>query len=248
MEYDLQYGLFGSASMVSDTFGNNVEPVDNKPIRFMDDDNSNLGYSGDSGGLDYELPDSLDESTWQNDLDNNENNSEEPQDERMSPMKVAVIAVIAGLVLIMIVFSMLRFTGGPKEEKQQTQQVQVEQVQQVQQVQTEPVQQPVTNIVVKEKIVDKDGWVLINDRNLTFDKVIQSTFTLERVEVYARPNGSETNVKAVAVGTITGLTGKYELEIPYQGLEKLVTGTVLNVEYQYLTNGDAKVISAIKII
>lgn len=280
MTDDLKYGLFGSESVFSNSFGvgTEPEPLNNEPMLFGDDNEFDFGFdSVDTGSDDYSLPDSDNSSSWV-DPDSNDNGSDKDNGSQ-SPVKIAIIAIVAGLILIIIVFILLRFTGNSKTEQPTQQQQQVVQQTQIPQQQTQipqqqvitqqtipqqqvvhqhtipqqqviqPVQQPTTNSIVQEQNFSSDsGWVEINDRLLSFNDTIQSTFTVERTKVYAKQNGTETNVKAVAVGKITGLTGEYELEVPYSGLDSLSVGTILTVEYQYLTSGNTKVITAIKFI
>lgn len=234
----------------------------------LDDSDDMFGANdfGSDSGNDYG------DSSWDDfNSGNKESNSNENGDAGgANPKKIAIAAIIMGLVLILLVLMLLRITKNKDnvEVAQNNNVVQQQQMdtqsnnyeysnqnngyasqQQIQQQVQQQVQQvPEQNTYKTEQPTQNNGWVQINDKYLAFVNVVQSTFTVERVDVYAKQNGNETNVKAVAVGTITGLTGKYELDVPYQGLENLVSGTVLNVEYSYLTSGNTKVIGTIKFI
>lgn len=226
----------------------------------MDDIGSTFSEEyGGSSDVDYDIDirDSLDLSN----LDKNKEGSSNDVDvggKNFSQSSIAKIGIIIGFVIVAVVLLVVRVATSQKDVEQQVYQQQYEQQpiyeqpvqvaeQPVQQVVQQPVQvvgQPVQN----QSNTFTDGWVEISDKYLTFENKVQSTFTVETVKRYAKTNGEETNVKATAVGSITGLTGKYELEVPYQGSEKLVSGMVLKVEYSYMITNAKRVVNNIKFI
>lgn len=274
MDDNLDYGIFGSKGVASPSLFDGRDNF-NEDFGFdMNDGGYDLpsdmgGFDGDNFGDEDNFGNSNDSQGWDDfdtSSDNTNRNDMNSDNESQNPKKIAIAAIIMGLVLIIIVMLAIRITGniGNNTEiqnqavQQQTNDEVTNQVSSAvmhngyeqQQVNNVPVQniQVESNNTYQTEGSTNNGWVEISDKHLAFNNTEQSTFTVERVMVYAKQNGNETNVKAVAVGTITGLTGKYELEIPYQGLENLVIGTVLNIEYSYLTSGNTKVIGTVKFI
>lgn len=228
----------------------------------MDDIGSAFNNYGGSDDVDYDI--NIQDGYDLSNLEKNKEGSSNDVDvggKNFSQSAIAKIGIIIGFVIVAVILLIVRFASTPRgveqQVEQQVYQQQYEQQQPVQQQvqQQQPVQQVVQQPtqVVEQPVqvqtdISKSDWIEISDKYLTFENVVQSTFTVETVKRYAKTNGDETNVKAIAVGSITGLTGKYELEVPYQGSEKLVSGMVLKVEYSYMVTNTKRVVNNIKFI
>ena len=110
-----------------------------------------------------------------------------------------------------------------------------------------PVQQPIQQ-PVQQQVQYNDGWTVIDaDKNVDLSSEVSGVFTVTAVKHMARSNGSETEVKTIVSGSISGLTGKYELELPYSLARFLTVGNTLKLKYKIGQINGNSIISDLKI-
>lgn len=106
-----------------------------------------------------------------------------------------------------------------------------------------PVQQP-----IQQQVQYNDGWTTIDaDKNVDLSSEVSGVFTVTSVKHMARSNGNETEVKTIVSGSISGLTGKYELELPYSLARFLTVGNTLKLKYKIGQINGNSIISDLKI-
>ena len=90
-----------------------------------------------------------------------------------------------------------------------------------------------TEAPVRRVSLTDGGWDEIELSELAFSSVINGDFTVTSIKAYVKDSKTgEKTVKAVVTGGISGLSGTYELEIPYSKAEKLAVGDSFSVNYR----------------
>lgn len=106
-----------------------------------------------------------------------------------------------------------------------------------------PVQQP-----IQQQVQYNDGWTVIEpDKSIDLDSEVSGVFTVTKIKHMARSNGVETEVKTVASGSISGLTGTYDLELPYSLARFLTVGNTLKLKYKIGQINGSSIISDFKV-
>ena len=81
-----------------------------------------------------------------------------------------------------------------------------------------------------------DSWSdITNNENITFNKeYVSAIFTVTNLKYEARKVDSNSNleVRCLATGSISGVTGTYELILPYDKAIKLKNGDTFDVSVQ----------------
>lgn len=155
-----------------------------------------------------------------------------------------------GLAIVIIVFTVAGFVKASREKKKEVvyenETVAVNPSDnQVKTVET-PVQQPVQQQVQHSEY--SGGWTTIDaDKNVDLSSEVSGVFTVTSVKHMARSNGNETEVKTIVSGSISSLTGKYELELPYSLARFLTVGNTLKLKYKIGQINGNSIISDLKI-
>lgn len=233
---------------------------------FLDglDDIGDDSDTDDYGNLDDDL-DSLDEDL-SNDFgdDNSSNNGnsneselsgfygDEPSNDRppVDKKRTFIIGGI-GLGVILIVFIIAGFVKAHKDKSNVVYESNTEvstqvnvapQDSQVKTVET-PVQQP-----VQQQVRYSDGWSVIEpDKTVNLDPEVSGVFTVTNIKHMARSNGVETEVKSVASGSISGLSGTYDIELPYSLARFVTVGNTLKLKYKIGQINGNSIISDLKV-
>lgn len=173
--------------------------------------------------------------------------------------KTAIIAAIAGVVIILVVI----LGAGLLKKKDKQEEVSshgvtiVEQQQTVQQVQqpTQQVQvQPNADSIMQSgnepesnKTVDvnkKDGGWTVIDGNQTIEfnsEYRELMFYITGIEHRAKVEGNSVVVKTVLTGSLSGMSGTYEMDVPYNKGSQLTEGQEFRV-YVLLGNFNGKTV------
>lgn len=103
-----------------------------------------------------------------------------------------------------------------------------------------------TEAPVRRVSLTDGGWDEIELSELAFSNVINGDFTVTSIKAYVKDSKTgEKTVKAVVTGGISGLSGTYELEIPYSKAEKLVVGDSFSVKYRIAKLNDYTIVGDI---
>ena len=92
------------------------------------------------------------------------------------------------------------------------------------------------------------GWVeFTGDKDIKFDGSAKSEFTVLDIKhlVKVEDGKGDGLVKSVVIGNISGLTGEYEVELPYESAAKLEVGKIIGIDYNYTYINDIKVVGKI---
>lgn len=213
----------------------------------FDDILNGLDDDGDFGDLDLDFGDDS-ETDPENENELSGFDSNEP-DEPRPPVdkKRRLIIGGIGLAIVIVVFTVAglvkasREKGGEVVYENETIAVNPSDSQ-VKTVET-PVQQP-----IQQQVQYNDGWTTIDaDKNVDLSSEVSGVFTVTSVKHMARSNGNETEVKTIVSGSISGLTGKYELELPYSLARFLTVGNTLKLKYKIGQINGNSIISDLKI-
>lgn len=198
-----------------------------------------------------------DNSTFNNQFDMGGTNDSEPN---KSTKKTALIAIglgVGGLILVLIIASLLN--NAVKNKKSDTQvesQVIAENsnvnVDNIMQENNQYVEQPSTNTqtTVTNVVQDEFVWSTITDsEQVTFNnEYTDMVFTVTGIEHRARAVDANNNllVKTTLTGSVSGLSGTYQLDVPYNKGIKLVVGNSFNVHVQLGSYNGKTVVGEIK--
>ena len=213
----------------------------------FDDILNGLDDDSDFGDLDLDFGDD-NETDPENENELSGFDSNEP-DEPRPPVdkKRRLIIGGIGLAIVIVVFTVAglvkasREKGGEVVYENETIAVNPSDSQ-VKTVET-PVQQP-----IQQQVQYNDGWTTIDaDKNVDLSSEVSGVFTVTSVKHMARSNGNETEVKTIVSGSISGLTGKYELELPYSLARFLTVGNTLKLKYKIGQINGNSIISDLKV-
>lgn len=211
--------------------------------------------------LDLDNDDSLDGSL---DLDDTSdsfsdtlNNSNIGSDIGVSnPKRIGVIGGVVGLVIILVGLFISNIANSNKVDsdtyvnsnQQVTSNQQVNNNQQVTSNQQGKIDQPSISNGVIVGDSGTGGWVeFTGDKDIKFDGSAKSEFTVLDIKhlVKVEDGKGDGLVKSVVIGNISGLTGEYEVELPYESAAKLEVGKIIGIDYNYTYINDIKVVGKI---
>ena len=236
-DFDLDIGLgdasddfFGDANAQNDNmFGNDLDQD------FGMQDMSGMPGTQDMSGIQddsqYQIPDGY------NPQNSFEMQYNEEDDEGASKRKAIIIGAI-GICIILLTVSIAGFAlkskkgGGSKSKSEQ--------------IVKEQVQMPQNTGSVNSS-GGRSGWTEIDpDKNIRFSDPISADFTPTNVRHYIKTTTTgEIEVKSIVTGSISGLTGTYELEITYSQGCLLERGQYFSITYRIGEMNGQQIISDI---
>ena len=235
------FGDFGDEDG-TDGFGDSSGGFGDSSGGFGDDDDSEFGLDFDGGQS----------SQGESELSGFDNTEPESPRPPVDKKRTLIIGGI-GLGIILIVFIIAGFIKANKDKPLKDETVyETNTVVNVSpadsQVKTveNPVQQPVQQQVQYNDT--NGGWTVIEpDKSIDLDSEVSGVFTVTKIKHMARSNGVETEVKTVASGSISGLTGTYDLELPYSLARFLTVGNTLKLKYKIGQINGSSIISDFKV-
>lgn len=230
------FGDFGDDE--SDSFGDDLGGFGDGSGGFGDDDSE--------FGLDFDGEQPSQGESELSGFDDTEPESPRPSVDKKRTLIIGGI----GLGIILIVFIIAGFIKAnkdkpPKDETVYETNTVVNVSPADSQVKTveNPVQQP-----IQQQVQYNDGWTVIEpDKSIDLDSEVSGVFTVTKIKHMARSNGVETEVKTVASGSISGLTGTYDLELPYSLARFLTVGNTLKLKYKIGQINGSSIISDFKV-
>lgn len=204
------------------------------------------------------------------DLGNNKQGGNSENTSNSSVKRNAVIAIIVSVVLFIIVLVVASMITGAKKKKaleqmQPTQPVQ-QVVQQQQVIENKNVDDIMSNGKVNKDVVVESNkevkeTVIVNtkepnfvwsditkDENVQFvEDYTEMTFTITQIQHKARVVDTNGNlvIKSTLLGSVSGLPGTYEIDIPYEKGTKLNIGNSFKVYVKLGTFNDKTVVGDI---
>lgn len=237
-------------------FGTEDSPEADDDMFSFGSDNSSEGDSGFSIGGDDSAPltinsDSLGSSGGDNDFD------EDGKKKRAFILGVVGVIIILGGLMIAGVITRISKGSGKRETASIKTAVETEASTRVEKEsrkvdedsdreRRETKAESSTEAPVRRVSLTDGGWDEIELSELAFSNVINGDFTVTSIKAYVKDSKTgEKTVKAVVTGGISGLSGTYELEIPYSKAEKLAVGDSFSVKYRIAKLNDYTIVGDI---
>jgi hypothetical protein len=215
-------------------------------------DSSSEGDSGFSLGGDDSAPltinpDSLGNSGGDNDFD------EDGKKKRAFILGVVGVIIILGGLMIAGVITRISKGSGKRETASVKAAVETEastrgekESRREEEAKQDTKAESSTEAPVRRVSLTDGGWDEIELSELAFSSVINGDFTVTSIKAYVKDSKTgEKTVKAVVTGGISGLSGTYELEIPYSKAEKLAVGDSFSVKYRIAKLNDYTIVGDI---
>lgn len=200
-----------------------------------------------------------------NSFDNQNVNQQDMSAEQQGLKKQSLIFIAVGIVAIILVFIIAGAINGRSKKEDSVQQVDTSVAQNNQQnnnvnvddimnnsnnSQSQDSQATTKQNIITNKVDNDFTWTLItNNENIQFnDNYSDMTFTVTSIEHKARAVDTNNNLVVITTlqGSISGLSGTYELDIPYNKGVKLVVGNSFTVHVQLGTYNDKTVVGEIQ--
>lgn len=232
-------------------FGTEDSPEADDDMFSFGSDSSSEGDSGFSLGGDDTAPltinpDSLGNSGSGNDFD------EDGKKKRALILGVVGVIIILGGLMIAGVITRISKSSGKREtasvktvaetEASTRGEKESRKVEEKQETKAESS----TEAPVRRVSLTDGGWDEIELSELAFSNVINGDFTVTSIKAYVKDSKTgDKTVKAVVTGGISGLSGTYELEIPYSKAEKLAVGDSFSVKYRIAKLNDYTIVGDI---
>lgn len=232
-------------------FGTEDSPEADDDMFSFGSDSSSEGDSGFSLGGDDSAPltinpDSLGNSGSGNDFD------EDGKKKRAFILGVVGVIIILGGLMIAGVITRIskgsgkRETASVKTAVETEASTRVEKESRKEEEKQETKAESSTEAPVRRVSLTDGGWDEIELSELAFSNVINGDFTVTSIKAYVKDSKTgEKTVKAVVTGGISGLSGTYELEIPYSKAEKLAVGDSFSVKYRIAKLNDYTIVGDI---
>lgn len=232
-------------------FGTEDSPEADDDMFSFGSDNSSEGDSGFSLGGDDSAPltinsDSLGNSGSGNDFD------EDGKKKRAFILGVVGVIIILGGLMIAGVITRIskgsgkRETASVKTAAETEASTRVEKESRKEEEKQDTKAESSTEAPVRRVSLTDGGWDEIELSELAFSNVINGDFTVTSIKAYVKDSKTgEKTVKAVVTGGISGLSGTYELEIPYSKAEKLAVGDSFSVKYRIAKLNDYTIVGDI---
>ena len=232
-------------------FGTEDSPEADDDMFSFGGDSSSDGDSGFSLGGDDSAPltinpDSLGSSGGDNDFD------EDGKKKRAFILGVVGVIIILGGLMIAGVITRISKSSGKRETasvktvSETEASTRVEKESRKEEDKQETKAESSTEAPVRRVSLTDGGWDEIELSELAFSNVINGDFTVTSTKAYVKDSKTgEKTVKAVVTGGISGLSGTYELEIPYSKAEKLAVGDSFSVKYRIAKLNDYTIVGDI---
>lgn len=232
-------------------FGTEDSPEADDDMFSFGGDSSSDGDSGFSLGGDDSAPltinpDSLRSSGGDNDFD------EDGKKKRAFILGVVGVIIILGGLLIAGVITRISKSSGKRETASVKTAVETEtstrseKESRREEEKQETKAESSTEAPVRRVSLTDGGWDEIELSEVAFSNVINGDFTVTSIKAYVKDSKTgEKTVKAVVTGGISGLSGTYELEIPYSKAEKLAVGDSFSVKYRIAKLNDYTIVGDI---
>lgn len=233
-------------------FGTEDSPEADDDMFSFGGDSSSDGDSGFSLGGDDSAPltinpDSLRSSGGDNDFD------EDGKKKRAFILGVVGVIIILGGLMIAGVITRISKGSGKRETASVKTAVETEastrgekESRREEEAKRETKAESSTEAPVRRVSLTDGGWDEIELSELAFSNVINGDFTVTSIKAYVKDSKTgEKTVKAVVTGGISGLSGTYELEIPYSKAERLAVGDSFSVKYRIAKLNDYTIVGDI---
>lgn len=169
----------------------------------------------------------------------NSNEDIEDVDTAKGLKKNTIIVIIAGLVIIIAALMIWKKASASGQKSVYTQSAD--------EVSQESNYQQSNNIAESNVSNSSSEWTTLSgDQTIDNIKEVESQFTVTSIEHLARKSGNEMQIKTHLRGSLSGLTGVYDLDVPYEKGTKLKVGDVFTVTVEVGSYNDSTVVGVIR--
>lgn len=169
----------------------------------------------------------------------NSNEDIEDADTAKGLKKNTIIVIIAGLVIIIAALMIWKKASASGQKSVYTQSAD--------EVSQESNYQQSNNIAESNVSNSSSEWTTLSgDQTIDNIKEVESQFTVTSIEHLARKSGNEMQIKTHLRGSLSGLTGVYDLDVPYEKGTKLKVGDVFTVTVEVGSYNDSTVVGVIR--
>lgn len=208
----------------------------------FDDDfsESNDWSSNDNTG-------STDSGFDSSEFDSMTNSSEDIEDVDTAKVikKNTIIVIIAGLVIIIAALMIWKKASASGQKMIYTKSA--DEVSQESNYQQSSNMAESSNIAESNVSSSNSEWITLSgDQTIDSIKEVESQFTVTSIEHLAKKSGNEMQIKTHLRGSLSGLTGVYDLDVPYEKGTKLKVGDVFTVTVEVGSYNDSTVVGVIR--
>ena len=169
----------------------------------------------------------------------NSNEDIEDVDTAKGLKKNTIIVIIAGLIIIIAALMIWKKASASGQKSVYTQSAD--------EVSQESNYQQSNNIAESNVSNSSSEWTTLSgDQTIDNIKEVESQFTVTSIEHLARKSGNEMQIKTHLRGGLSGLTGVYDLDVPYEKGTKLKVGDVFTVTVEVGSYNDSTVVGVIR--
>lgn len=169
----------------------------------------------------------------------NSNEDIEDVDTAKGLKKNTIIVIIAGLVIIIAALMIWKKASASGQKSVYTQSAD--------EVSQESNYQQSNNLAESNVSNSSSEWTTLSgDQTIDSIKEVESQFTVTSIEHLARKSGNEMQIKTHLRGSLSGLTGVYDLDVPYEKGTKLKVGDVFTVTVEVGSYNNSTVVGVIR--
>lgn len=169
----------------------------------------------------------------------NSNEDIEDVDTAKGLKKNTIIVIIAGLIIIIAALMIWKKASASGQKMVYTQSTD--------EVSQESNYQQSNNIAESNVNNSSSEWTTLSgDQTIDNIKEVESQFTVTSIEHLARKSGNEMQIKTHIRGSLSGLTGVYDLDVPYEKGTKLKVGDVFTVTVEVGSYNNSTVVGVIR--
>lgn len=169
----------------------------------------------------------------------NSNEDIEDVDTAKGLKKNTIIVIIAGLVIIIAALMIWKKASASGQKTNY--------VQSDNEVSQESNYQQSTNTAESSVSSSSSEWTTVSgDQAIDNIKEVESQFTVTSIEHLAKKSGNEMQIRTHLRGSLSGMTGVYDLDVPYEKGTKLKVGDVFTVTVEVGSYNDSTVVGVIR--
>ena len=168
----------------------------------------------------------------------------------------AIVAIVAGFIIIVIAFGIINIANKVENSKN-IDNIEVEATSgntiKSNGVNENSVKNNINNInsqIEKQSNIFDGGWVEFKSDgdSVVFEFSSLAVFEVTDIKHFVKTinNKNDKVIKSVAYGSISGLSGTYEVEIPYDKAVLLRNGSEFEIEYRYTIKDGIRIVGEIR--
>lgn len=174
----------------------------------------------------------------------------EEEDDKTTKKKIALFSIGLGIVVLIVgaIIANIATKSRQHRTNELNQTYTAEYETQAKEVKTTKKNDENVSINQPAITTDSNQWIEVDlSEPIKFQATISSDFTVTSIKHYAKITNSNNDrcLRTIVTGSISGLTGTYELEVPTDKAQNLKIGSIFAVEYGMSDKGEYKIIGAV---